>query len=52
MLNPQMKGWNMYEIYRQDAERLQAEREAAAERPKPEPARGSMEWFAKYGEPR
>ena len=46
MLNPQMKSWGILEFYRQEAEKLQAEREAAAKRPKPRPALGSMEWFA------
>jgi predicted phage terminase large subunit-like protein len=43
MLNPQMIGRNVYELYRQQAE-------AAAERSKPQPVQspprpGSMEWF-------
>ena len=43
MLNPQMIGRNVYELYRQQAE-------AAAERSKPPPVQsvpqpGSMEWF-------
>jgi hypothetical protein len=43
MLNPRMKGWGIYELYRQRAE-------AAAERCKPQPVQtkpqpGSMEWF-------
>jgi hypothetical protein len=47
MLNPQMKGWNMFEIARQDHEQLQAEREAVASKPaKPIYARGSMEYAA------
>jgi predicted phage terminase large subunit-like protein len=43
MLNPQMKSWGIFELYRQQAE-------AAAERSKPQPvqtvpAPGSMEWL-------
>ena len=43
MLNPPMKGWGIYELYRRQAE-------AAAERSKPQPVQtepqpGSMEWF-------
>ena len=43
MLNPQMKGWGLYELYRQQAE-------AAAQRNKPQPVQsvpqpGSVEWF-------
>ena len=48
MLNPQMKGWAIYELYRREAEQRQAEREAAAERPKPEFAIGSKEWFEQH----
>ena len=28
MLNPQMKGWNVFELYRRQAEELRAERDA------------------------
>jgi terminase large subunit-like protein len=50
MLNPEMKGWGIYEFYRQKAEQLLAEREARGEAT-PQPtqtvwARGSMEWLA------
>jgi hypothetical protein len=43
MLNPQMKSWGIYELYRKEAE-------AAAERSKPQPVQtvpqpGSTEWF-------
>ena len=42
MLNPQMKGWGIYEHYRRQAEGLGAE-----QHPKPQPAQpGSMEWLA------
>jgi predicted phage terminase large subunit-like protein len=47
MLNPDMKGWGIYELYRQKAEELRAEQQ----RDKPQPtqptwAPGSMEWLA------
>jgi hypothetical protein len=43
MLNPQMNGWGLYELLRQQAE-------AAAERNKPQPVQslpqpGSVEWL-------
>jgi hypothetical protein len=46
MLNPHMKGWGLYELYRQRAEEL-----CAAQNPAPQPtqsnwAPGSVEWFA------
>ena len=43
MLNPEMKGWGIYEFYRQKAEQLLAEHEARGEAT-PQP--GSMEWLA------
>ena len=49
MLNPNMKGWGIYELYRQRAERLGAEREARSEMAQsvqPTWAPGSMEWQA------
>jgi predicted phage terminase large subunit-like protein len=47
MLNPPMKAWGLFEYYRQEAERVKAEREPAAPKPvKPTYARGSMEWAA------
>ena len=49
MLNPNMKGWGIYELYRQQAERLRAEREArgeVAQSVQPTWAPGSMEWQA------
>src|SRR6516165_8091985 len=47
MLNPQMKGWGIYELYRQQAEQLlQAERQATSGHPEPAYAPGSMEWLA------
>jgi hypothetical protein len=47
MLNPPMKSWGLFELERQEFERLKAEREAAASKPvKPAYARGSMEWAA------
>ena len=47
MLNPDMKGYGIYEFYRQKAEELLAEQQ----RDKPQPAQptwaiGSMEWLA------
>jgi hypothetical protein len=46
MLNPQMKGWGIFEATRQKAEQLRAEQSG-----KPQPtqtiwAPGSMEWLA------
>jgi predicted phage terminase large subunit-like protein len=46
MLNPHMKGWGLYELYRQRAEEL-----CAAQNPEPQPtqtnwAPGSVEWLA------
>jgi hypothetical protein len=43
MLNPQMKGWGIYALYREEAE-------VAAQRSKPQPVQsapqpGSMEWL-------
>jgi hypothetical protein len=50
MLNPQMKGWGISELYRQQAEQLLAKRKARGEAtPQPtqtEWAPGSMEWLA------
>ena len=49
MLNPNMKGWGIYELYRQQAEKLRAEREArgeVAQSVQPTWAPGSMEWLA------
>jgi predicted phage terminase large subunit-like protein len=48
MLNPKMNSWGLYELYRQQAEQLRAEKEG---RPTTEPAKtnwapGSMEWQA------
>ena len=47
MLNPEMKGYGIFELYRQKAEELRAEQQ----RDKPQPtqptwAPGSMEWLA------
>jgi predicted phage terminase large subunit-like protein len=41
MLNPAMKGWGVYELYRQQAEQAKAQREAAAAPVKPTYAIGS-----------
>jgi hypothetical protein len=46
MLNPNMNSWGIYELYRQQAEKLQAEREATSGRAQPAWAPGSMEWQA------
>jgi predicted phage terminase large subunit-like protein len=49
MLNPPMKGWGLFELYRQQAEQLEEQR-------KPQPvettwAIGSMEWLAEQNKP-
>ena len=47
MLNPQMKSWGIYELYRQKAEALRAETERGEATPsKTNWAPGSMEWQA------
>jgi predicted phage terminase large subunit-like protein len=49
MLNPDMKGYGIFEFYRQKAEELRAEREGrgeAAQPTQPTWAIGSMEWLA------
>ena len=46
MLNPNMNSWGIYELYRRQAEKLQAEREATLGRAQPTWAPGSMEWQA------
>ena len=49
MLNPNMNSWGIYELYRQQAEKLRAEREAwgqVAQSVQPTWAPGSMEWQA------
>jgi predicted phage terminase large subunit-like protein len=47
MLNPQMKSWGIYELYRQKAEALRAEKERGEATPsKTNWAPGSMEWQA------
>src|ERR1700738_5376697 len=48
MLNPNMNSWGIYELYRQQAEKLRAEREARGEAQSVQPtwAPGSMEWQA------
>jgi predicted phage terminase large subunit-like protein len=45
MLNPEMEGRNVYELYRQQAEQLRAEHEAPRS-VKPDWAPGSVEWAA------
>jgi hypothetical protein len=46
MLNPNMNSWGIYELYRQQAEKLRAAREATSGRAPPAWAPGSMEWLA------
>ena len=46
MLNPNMNSWGIYELYRQHAEKLRAEREARGEVAQPTWAPGCMEWQA------
>jgi hypothetical protein len=46
MLNPQMKGWGIYEAARRKAEQLRAEQRGKPEPPQTEFAIGSMEWQA------
>ena len=47
MFNPQMKGWGIYELYRQKAEALRAEKQRGEATPtKTNWAPGSMEWQA------
>src|SRR6266550_3770963 len=49
MLNPNMNSWGIYELYRQQAEKLRAERQARGEvtqSVQPTWAPGSMEWQA------
>jgi hypothetical protein len=43
MLNPPMKGWGLFEYYRREAEKLEAERVAASAPVKPTYAIGSVE---------
>ena len=46
MLNPEMNSRGLFEFYRREAEKLQAEHEAVSGRPVPTYAPGSMEWLA------
>src|SRR6266851_5780412 len=46
MLNPQMKSWGVYELYRQRAEQLRAEQRGTPQPTQTLPAPGSMEWLA------
>ena len=47
MLNPHMKSWGLYELYRQKAEELRAEKEQGEATPNPSSwAPGSIEWLA------
>ena len=51
MLNPQMKGWGIYEFYRRKAEELRAEKERGEATPtRTNWAPGSMEWQAGQNE--
>src|SRR6267142_282462 len=45
-LNPEMNSRGLFEFYRREAEKLQAEHEAVSGRPVPTYAPGSMEWLA------
>ena len=46
MLNPQMKGSGLYELYRRESDDREAARRSAEQHPKPQPAQpGSMQWF-------
>ena len=45
MLNPQMKSWGVYELYRQRAEQLRAEQRGTPQPTQTLPAPGSMEWL-------
>jgi hypothetical protein len=51
MLNPEMNSRGLFEFYRREAEKLQAEHEAASGRPEPTYAPGSMEWHAQQNKP-
>ena len=50
MLNPPMSSWAAYEIARQDAEAIRAKQHAKPQGARPDPARGSMEWFTRQQE--
>ncbi|HEY1432766.1 MAG TPA: hypothetical protein VGF39_14245 [Stellaceae bacterium] len=46
ILNPDMKGYAIFELYRRQAEQLQAEQHSKPQRPQPTYAPGSLEWQA------
>ena len=46
MLNPPMPSWGAYELARHLAEKAFAEQHPKPQPAPPNPARGSMEWFA------
>jgi hypothetical protein len=46
MLNPEMKGWGIYEFYRQKAEELRAKQRGNPQPTQTAWAPGSMEWLA------
>jgi hypothetical protein len=46
MLSPPMQSWGIYEFYPQEAETLRAAQHPQPQPAQPNPARGSMEWFA------
>jgi hypothetical protein len=46
MLNPQMKGWGIYELYRRQAEQRHAEQGSKPQPTQTVHAPGSREWFA------
>jgi hypothetical protein len=51
MLNPEINSRGLFEFYRREAEKLQAEQKAASGRPEPTYAPGSMEWHAQQNKP-
>ena len=44
MPNPQMKGWNIWELYRRQARELELEQQRKPQPAPPNPAPGSIEW--------
>ena len=44
MLNPDMKGYGIFELYRREAEKLQAEQRGKLQPTQSTWAKGSMEW--------
>jgi hypothetical protein len=52
MLNPAMTSWDLYEFYRQEAEKLRAERAGSPQPTKTAWAPDTMEWLAEQNNPR